>query len=511
VIRPFLSISKPAALAMSGLVILLVAARFHGYTEPLERDITTYAVIAQEMLDGRQLYTDLWDHKPPMVYLSFAAAYLLTPSPRAAVFLANVLASIAALLGVFAAGRGGTRGESAGLFSAVLWVAVSGDLWLEGNQPNTEIFLNPCLVWGFVIVLRAAESGFSRRGLVTAGLLFAGASLYKQTTVVVAGALAVSLVLAWWLNTTRFREHGAGEPDRRRWLQACALLAAPGVAAWLMTLSYFAARGGLDDLVSAVFVYNRSYAGDILTNLTDLWGLFGAIPGPATPMIGTLLLLTATGCAVDGIRHPSRWLVFGGYLVGTLVVIVIPGPLYPHYFLLLLPPLVVASGWTVAALRDVGGSWGPRSAVAVAVLALAVVLWHEIPNYRLSAEEWSRLKYGPLFVESERLGKTLDRILPEESTFYELGAESGLYFSSGRRPPSGVFYDYPLIRESPIRDELAQRVVDDLTRQPPALIVVRVGRPVHPLIQAWVSSSYVEDTMTELPPGFALLRPVQDP
>jgi hypothetical protein len=45
--------------------------------------LTTYAVIAHEMLDGKQLYSDLWDHKPPGVHVTYAVAELLAGYGRA--------------------------------------------------------------------------------------------------------------------------------------------------------------------------------------------------------------------------------------------------------------------------------------------------------------------------------------------------------------------------------------------------------------------------------------------
>ena len=62
-------------LVLCGLLVLL---RLHTYDEPLERDITTYAVIGHELLGGKALYTDLWDHKPPAIYVTYAAAELLS-------------------------------------------------------------------------------------------------------------------------------------------------------------------------------------------------------------------------------------------------------------------------------------------------------------------------------------------------------------------------------------------------------------------------------------------------
>ena len=41
---------------------------------PLERDEGAYAVVATEMLRGAVPYRDVWDHKPPGVYVAYAAA-----------------------------------------------------------------------------------------------------------------------------------------------------------------------------------------------------------------------------------------------------------------------------------------------------------------------------------------------------------------------------------------------------------------------------------------------------
>jgi len=53
--------------AIAGLSGLIFFARLHTYGEPLERDLTTYAVIGHDMLGGKTLYTDLWDDNPPAI------------------------------------------------------------------------------------------------------------------------------------------------------------------------------------------------------------------------------------------------------------------------------------------------------------------------------------------------------------------------------------------------------------------------------------------------------------
>lgn len=131
----------PAA-ALAGLCALVFFIRLHTYDEPLERDLTTYAVIAHEMLDGKALYSDLWDHKPPAIHVTYAAAESVVGYGRDSIFLMNVAGAIGILLAVYLAGSAAGGGQIGGLVAAGFWALASGDLALEGNQPNTELFLN---------------------------------------------------------------------------------------------------------------------------------------------------------------------------------------------------------------------------------------------------------------------------------------------------------------------------------------------------------------------------------
>jgi len=162
--------------ALAGLCALIFLLRLHTYNEPLERDLTTYAVIAHEMLSGKNLYSELWDHKPPAIHVTYAAAECIAGYGRNSIFLMNVVAAMAAVVACYFAGAAGGRGPVAGLVAATLWTLVSGDPSIEGNQPNTEVFLNVLLTTAFVILVQAGKRriGFGRAALL--GALFTIAS-----------------------------------------------------------------------------------------------------------------------------------------------------------------------------------------------------------------------------------------------------------------------------------------------------------------------------------------------
>ena len=91
-------------LALGALAGLIAVLRLHTYDEPLNVDITGYAVTSHEMLSGRHLYSEAWDHKPPAIYVTFALAERLWGYGNAEIYGLNVTAAIITLIGVYAAG-----------------------------------------------------------------------------------------------------------------------------------------------------------------------------------------------------------------------------------------------------------------------------------------------------------------------------------------------------------------------------------------------------------------------
>ena len=62
------------ALALILFSLLIILSRIQAYDGLLGVDTVTYAIMGNELLEGRALYSDLWDHKPPAIHLTFAAA-----------------------------------------------------------------------------------------------------------------------------------------------------------------------------------------------------------------------------------------------------------------------------------------------------------------------------------------------------------------------------------------------------------------------------------------------------
>jgi len=468
--------------ALVGLCALIFALRLHTYNEPLERDLTTYAVIAHEMLEGKSLYSDLWDHKPPAIHVTYAAAELVAGYGRNSIFLMNVVASIATLLACYSIGSAGGAGRFGGLTAAAVWTLVSGDLAIEGNQPNTEVFLNACLTTAFAIFVRSGGKGsiLGFRSALVAGLLFGVASLYKQIAIVHPVLLGAVYVMS------------APSGVRKRAFVGVSLIGAIGLVLWGLVLGYFAVRGHAGAFIDAVFNYNRWYSANGGQNsLVRPSNVMAPDVFTVIVCIGSLAL---SGMVLGLVFGPRRqWNLLIAFAIATEIAVLLPGGFFQHYYQLWLPPLAIGAGWTVSLLRrilPVSARWLAQVTSVVSLLTLAFI---EAPCYRDSATIWSFKKYGVIFLETDKLARSIDNLLLPNETFYEWGNETGLYFTSRRRPPSGIILAYPT-QDGPLASQLSRRLLDDLKQTQPELIVLsrkaleRVGE-AGPIL-AWSTEEY---------------------
>ena len=478
----------PAGILIA-LCVIIFCSRLYTYREPLERDLTTYAVIAHEMLAGKPLYRELWDHKPPAIHVTYAAAELIAGYGRNSIFLMNVVAALATLFVCYWAGSAAGGGRIGGCFAAAFWAFTSGNLALEGNQPNTEVFMNVFLATAFTMLVRADTNPLGTRRAFIVGILFATASLYKPVVVVQPALLACAYVACC-------------EPRLRKTaLRDVAIIAATGLAVWGLVVGYFFVRGSGAAFVDAVFGYNRYYSSDeahqALRNAQRFTAfspdiLFVAIP---------ITILAAFGIVRGLAVAPRRpWILLLAYLISSEVAVLLPGWPFPHYYQLLLPPLVIAAGWSVDLLsRTLPKKWSPISWAAGAFACTAIVVV-QLPNYLIPADDWSIKKYGNLFVETEQLAGEVDRMLAPNESFYEWGSESGLYFATGRRPPSGIIFAFPMLG-GPLKENLSQRLVKDLKQAKPDLVVADVATMTltereHPVL-GWVKENYESFARTD--------------
>jgi 4-amino-4-deoxy-L-arabinose transferase-like glycosyltransferase len=318
------------ALALTALSVLL---RLPSFTRPVWNPDEGYlAVQARILAHGGVLYDTVVDRKPPLLpwlYQGLFAVFgdgSLWP-PRAAAILAHLATAL--LLASVARHRWGDRcGTAAGLGYLLLSVGLAP----EDTQAATfEVFMLP---WTVAAVRYADRSRWA-----LAGAAVAGAALTKQT-----GAV-ILLPVAWtlWCQARAGRTRG-----RRGALRLGLGFAVPVGGVALLTgpgrFLFWTVTG------SAEYVSPR---GAWLTALSRAAGAAGIL----TVASAGLLLAAGAAWALRSRPVPAD---LGVWLAASGLAVVSGCQFYGHYYLQLVPPLVLAG---VAAVRAL-----PR-------LRTAVVCW----------------------------------------------------------------------------------------------------------------------------------------
>lgn len=481
---------------ITGLVFIaclvwIILTRLHTADEPLDRDICTQILMGRVLADGGRLYVDTLEFKPPGMFVVWQVIHQLAGTRQQVVLWVNILATSVSLIGVFMAASARPWGHLSGRWAMVFWALISGDMTLQANQPNNEVFVNLFMVWGIAMWVRADATPFVRWRYAAAGLFLCCATLIKQVPTTVAGMACGWLMAGSW---------APGRLRSRARIIGWVLL--PIVVIWGLMVLYFAGSGrGIelyDCLVRYGIFYAESQGGLAKAYPPSIWlnlllGLTDKLYLPSmvflAPLTG-LMIFGIVGAWLDGQR--SQALTLAGCLFGTLLSVSIPGTYFAHYYQLYLPIVAVGAGWGIATAANFLQQRLLASGIGLAMVLL--LLCHVVPDLRLGADEWSRTKYhGETFREIERCGQAADRMLATNESFYVWGDNPGVYYYSNRRPASGIFWADRLIW-GPLKYQATRKVLDDLNKNLPSLILIEDALPPppnHPVLQ-WINQRYFE-------------------
>ena len=334
--RPIRSAARPAVLL--GLLALTCLLRLPGLlSHPFCIDESYYAAGAVELNSGGAFYRDVVDHKSPGIYFIYAFIYRVAGAyNQTAVHLVLILvaALTAYVVGLCAQEFFGARaGRWAGPLYAVASVIGPAN---DFQAANTELFMNLPVVAALWLCARLwVRQQAPRLELAAMGLLVGLAILVRPQA-----ALALLPVgVALW---------------RRKvgWLN----LATVALAALLPTLILV---GG---------VYHAGAIADLRTSLAYASYYTNCLPFEVKLANGSLktlffvaidvgLMIPVAMLLVQGRRRDPMWQQGAGcllvsWLLASFVAVSAGGRFYPHYFIQVLPPLVVMAARQITLWRE---------------------------------------------------------------------------------------------------------------------------------------------------------------
>jgi hypothetical protein len=448
------------------MMLILTSLRYHSLGEPLERDLTTYAYISHEMLSGDQLYSDLWDHKPPMIYWIYMAAELIWGYMPEAITYLGIVFSLLSFVFIFLFLMILANGWIA-LLGASFWSLASNSVLLQANQPNTEIFLNTFTLMGFWSFALYAKTSH-RKILFLSGMAFAIASTFKMIAIFPAAALCVYLL---------FPGHAFQQGKWKRTGIEWGIFLSPVAILWGIIVIIFALSGNLKDFYNVVFVFNRQYSGSLAKNILLFLSEPELLFHRALKEVWVLVLLSIAWLMVSRKYYgPLHRVFFLLVLIGAWMEIASPGRFYAHYYQLLLP---ISSILAALFFSDVHAALKYRkTAIKAGILGMLLILslghlgFYQWNYLQMSPQEISFKKYGHLFLHAHKLAQHIQTLTAPCETIYEFGGETGLYYYAQRKAASGIFQIVSFLH-SPQKQqqEMYHRILQDLQSSPPAFFI----------------------------------------
>ena len=433
---------------------------------PFERDEGVYATIAQGVLDGKMPYRDLFDNKPPLVYLWYALSFsLFGESVFAPRIVAAIFLSITGVLLYQQARLVLPRG--AAYLAATLFALSTGLPWVALHA-NTEAYMLLPLA-GSLLFFTHGMKDRRLHSFFIAGALAGLAIMTKQ--VAMWNLLALAMVALIW--------HHRTEPTRWKALAPTGVLFAGTLLSLAAVALPFALTGTLDDFLYANLSYNWVYVGflswaDRFANLGYGMLFFCAIAAPF--VVGALAGLFIVWRR--GAKATDYVLVL--WAVASAIGVASGGRFFPHYFLQLMPSLAVLTGVLIYDRFANGNNHVLSRPAWMLSLFLIVVSIGTTTVLYLAPRQAEQVVVERVYYQKEwesysmQLGDYIQQHTREDDLIFNYGRESQLYFYADRQPAIPYFYDWVLAYDEQAMGE----IVAGLYETKPAYIIDSLQAPI---------------------------------
>jgi Dolichyl-phosphate-mannose-protein mannosyltransferase len=450
---------RPAVL---GIVLLTVAIRLPSLLHPQPIDSEAmYSVVANEIVDGGRPYADAVERKPPLLFWTYAAIFKVAGKFNwKALHFVALAWTLCAMSGLYLIGRE-LFDRNTGLVAA-LFYGVFQPLWMWKTLSfDGEMVMNLPIILAWAIAFRQTSSRL-RPELFAAGALLATAFLLKQPAAIAAVPLGIYLLLPSYRASRRLTRTNSI------------------IQATMLTAGFFAALGSVAIILWKQGILRDAFYWTVADH--DIPHVFWqkgivhtlAFLGVCLPLVIGAIMACRDQSKIWAGKAAERTALFG-LLAASAIGAAAGARFYPHYYVQLIPPLVLLAApyYTRLWSRTMQPPhWLLRPAVTYAWLALTIVAF--------SIGDWTAL--APRRVPSEA-GRYLSTHSDPDDRIFVWGQTSKIYLDAHRRPACRYIATFPLtghIFGGPIPGfDTRSRILpgawaileQDFARHPPAYIV----------------------------------------
>lgn len=475
IVRLFDAVHIPTWLII--ILALTLVLRIPSFFEPYSYgDETIYLTLGEGIRQGKVLYRDVHDNKPPLLYVLAAVAGNLFWFKAILAFWSLITIVLFWKLAEFLF-PGRTRIHQAGTFIFALLTTLP---LLEGNIANAENFMIGFSLFAFLILLSRASTA---KNLVISGVLFSIATLFK-----VPAAFEAPVIVFYWLVTGGFGFKNIKEVARK----TIFLLLGFSLPI-IITFVWYTLRGAFHDYLIAGFLQNFGYLSTFRPD--DAQKSFLVKNGPlllrgGLTLFGTLALFPFRKKLSKEYIFLTIWLFF------TLFAVTLSERPYPHYLLQSTAPAAMMFAILFAM---------PSIEQAIVIIPLAVMLvvpvYYKFWYYSTSAyytrflnfavgktsKEEYLTQFGGHVPMSYKTAEFLLNTTQKGDKVFVWGPENQTVYALARRFPPIKYVAQYHINDFTTPEEVLKKIESDS----PKAIVFLPGSPEFPGLTELVNKNYI--------------------
>lgn len=436
------------------LLAITVGVSSPGLVSGPSIDAAVFTEVSTQLRNGAVLYRDVWDHKPPLIYV--IDAVVQAGLPMLSAWVASWFVSVVALVvtGFIAERLAQLAGDSSSArATGLLAVVLSGAFPLALGGGLTETVATPIAGLGILMLFEARGRVWPD---VLAGLLLGCAAL---TSLQLLPALVGAAVVVW-----------AGRRQLAALLQRTTFLGLGVAVTLLVATGWLWLAGALGSAYDVLVVYSAAYTALSRSHLASSVIAVGltllVLPALLVPMV-----LAGPHALMDRMRRVPVARACAAWAASGLLLVAVQGRVETHYAIPLILPLAVLAGPSLTTLGRRRGvlaptqGWRRIAVVAAIVFSLVTVAAGTVIGLR-------RNFLVGLNPDSEQsVAAWLDARTPDTGRIFVWGNEPSLYLYARRAPASKYLYAFPLTTPGYSSASQVSALVAELAANPPIAIV----------------------------------------
>jgi len=421
------------------LTLILVASALPILTYPLGRDQGEFATMGRGLLDGKAPYTDLWNPKPPAIFVVYSLINRLFGENPWAIRLIDLFQFPILAAAVYWLGWRLHRP-----LTGLIAVAVVGTLYFSESfwtlSQNDGVALVP-MGLAAALTLKTLDAQHPSRWAFLAGLSAGVVMWFKYPFALFVGALVVAQIV---------NRRGAWE----RLIKDAVAFAAGGLLVLGAGAAILHAHGALAAMIDSARVtsgYTRLSYPSLFQEVTwrqaftDRWSHWGLL----LPWV--LIWPAINRHAVLPAAARIAWL----WLTSAVLILIVQAKGYDYHWLPILPPAALIAAHSVSLLIEAAPPLISRRVLgAGAIAGLICVEWLAIWPGSLGylTGQQDRMVYYDGFrggdfsaAESQQVADYLRVRAVYGDSLFVYGFRTEIYFLTGLRPATRFIFQFPLV------------------------------------------------------------------